>query len=147
MTDPQRLTYFRLWNAACKVRKMDPKDAELRQSVTMAVTGKASVTELNNGEITVLFNRLKWLIDPSNLDAALADADPAEAMEANHRDQIIWRINKTAARKGLSPAYLATAAEGKTRAHRVKSWEDLPTAELLKFSFTIASRKGTADPF
>lgn len=143
MTPSQRSTYFgTLWPAACKAQGWNPKDEERRRDVTHAATGKESTSKLTQEQITLLFNKLKWLADPTNFDLAMADANPELALAANKRNNVIWRIEQAAAGQSLNETYLAKVAENKCTAHHVKSWRELPLQELVNFSRTIAARAG-----
>ncbi len=147
MNASQRSTYFgRLWPEACAAQKWNPKDEERRRDVTHAATGKESTSKLTEAQITLLFNKLKWLADPNNFEKALADANPTQALEEHKREQIIWRIEHTAAKKGFNEAWLAKASAGKCTRHNVKSWRQLPTVELVKFSMTVDSRAPNKTP-
>jgi hypothetical protein len=147
MTPSQRRHYHsRLWPDACKTQGWDKKDEEKRREVTEAATGKSSSSALNQGQITMLFNKLKWLADPVNFDAAFADANPDLALEEDKRARLIWRIEHTASRKSFNEAWLASATEHKCHQHGVKIWRQLPTTELLKLSMTVESRKAHAAP-
>lgn len=147
MTPSQRSTYFgTLWPTACARQKWNPKDEERRKDVTFSATGKESTSKLTQDEITLLFNKLKWLADPTNFDLALADSDPQAALAANKRTNVIWRIEQAAKAKGFNPVYLDKAAEHKCRVHNVTTWRDLPIGDLVKFSMTISKRQTTAAP-
>jgi hypothetical protein len=147
MTPSQRRHYHsRLWPDACKAQGWDKKDEEKRREVTEAATGKASSSALNQGQITLLFNKLKWLADPVNFDRAFADANPDLALEEDKRSRIIWRIEHTAAKKGFNEAWLHSISEHKCTHHNVKVWRQLPTTELLKLSMTVDARKKHAEP-
>lgn len=142
MTSRQRSTYFgTLWPAACKAQGWSVKDENRRKCVTVGATGEESTSDLDQDQVTLLFNKLKFLADPHNFDKALADADPATALEENKRKQLIWRIEKAAAKvPGDAESWLTELAAGKCAAHNVREWRKLPTPELLRFSFTVASR-------
>jgi hypothetical protein len=147
MTASQRSTYFgTLWPAACASQKWNPKDDERRKDVTFSATSKESTSKLTQDEITRLFNKLKWLADPTNFDLALADADPEAALQANKRKQVIFRITEAAKEKRFDEAYLIKAAEHKCRAHNVTTWRELPIGEIIKFSMTICKRQAHAAP-
>lgn len=142
MNQRQRSTYFgTLWPAACQAQGWSIKDEHRRKCVTVGATGEESTSDLNEDQITLLFNKLKFLADPKNFDKALADADPAAALEENKRKQLIWRIEKAAAKvPGDAERWLAEMGAGKCAAHNVREWRKLPTPELLRFSFTVAAR-------
>lgn len=142
MTPRQRSMYFgELWPAACKVQGWSVKDEHRRKCVTFGATAEESTSALDQDQITLLFNKLKALADPQNFDKALADADPAAALEENKRKQLIWRIEKAAANvPGDVESWLAELATGKCAKHNVREWRKLPTPELLRFSFTVESR-------
>jgi predicted outer membrane protein len=114
--------------------------------VTFAATGQESTSKLTNDQITRLFNKLKWLADPGNFEKAYADANPEIALEENKRQRAIFRIQKTAEKKGFNETWLETAVEHKCAKHRVSCWRKLPLAELINFSKTVESRKGRAAP-
>jgi hypothetical protein len=141
MTPPQRSRYFgTLWPAACKAQGWDKKDETKRQEVTHEATGSASTSSLTQGQLTLLFNRLKWLADPSNFDKAYADANPDIVLEEDKRARIIWRIEQTTAKAGLKDEWLTQTAAAKCEVNQVKAWRHLPTMELLKLSMTVESR-------
>lgn len=142
MTPRQRSTYFgTLWPQACKAQGWNVKDENRRKCVTFGATGEESTSDLNEDQITLLFNKLRLLADPQNFDKALADADPAAALEENKRKQLIWRVEKAAAKvPGDAESWLSELSAGKCAAHGVREWRKLPTPELLRFSFTVASR-------
>lgn len=142
MTSTQRSHYFgRLWPDACKVQGWNSKDEQQRQRVTFAATGEESTGALDQDQITLLFNKLKWLGDPNNFDKALADADPEAALEESRRARVIWRIEKAAAKvPGDAEKWLAETGAGKCAAHGVLEWRKLPTPELLRFAFTVSKR-------
>jgi|GEM_PF-2185120 len=147
MNASQRSTYFgRLWPEACAAQKWNPRDEERRRDVTFAATGKESTSKLTEDQITLLFNKLKWLADPNNFEKAYADANPEIALAENKRGQVIHRIEKTATAKSLNSIYLDKAAEHKCRVHHVRTWRDLPIQELINFSKTISARKGSKTP-
>jgi hypothetical protein len=141
MTPFQRRHYHaRLWPAACVAQGWDKKDENKRREVTQEATGSASTSSLNQGQLTLLFNRLKWLAEPANFDAAYADANPEIVLEEDKRARIIWRIEQTTAKAGLKDEWLTQIAAAKCEANVVKSWRQLPTMELLKLSMTVESR-------
>lgn len=147
MTASQRRTYFAtLWPAACQAQGWNAKDEERRRDITFSATGKESTSKLTQEQITLLFNKLKWLADPTNFDLAMADANPELALADHQRTQVIWRIEKTAADKGFNSVYLDKAAEHKCRVHNARSWRELPIQELINFSKTMASRQGSKKP-
>lgn len=142
MTPRQRSTYFgTLWPEACKAQGWNVKDENRRKCVTFSATGEESTSDLDQDQVTLLFNKLKHLTDPQNFDKALADADPATALAENQRQKIIWRVEKAAAKiPGNAENWLAELAYGKCAAHKVPEWRKLPTPELLRFSYTVATR-------
>lgn len=142
MTPRQRSTYFgSLWPAACAVQRWNAKDEHQRKRVTFAATGEESTSDLNQDQITLLFAKLEWLADPQNFGAALADSDPVAALEANKRKQLIWRIEKDAAKVPGNPVkWLAEIASDR---HGTSDWQKLPTPELLRFSFTVSGKTTT----
>lgn len=147
MTASQRRTYFAtLWPAACKAQGWHVKDDERRRDVTHAATGQDSTSKLTQDQITLLFNKLKWLADPHNFDKAFADANPELALADHKRANVIWRIDQAAQAKGFNEAYIAKVAEHKCRAHNVRTWRDLPIQELVNLSKTISARKGSKKP-
>jgi hypothetical protein len=141
MTPKQRSLYFgTLWPAACEVQGWDPKDNERRQAVTLESTGKASAGSLNESLISALFDHLKWLADPYSLEAALPAACPEISEENHRRRQLVWKIIHRAATAGLGEEWLKQISHAKCREHGVSKWGELPLTELLKLSFTVASR-------
>lgn len=142
MNAKQRSTYFgSLWPSACATQGWKTNNEHQRKRVTFAATGEESTSALDEDQITLLFNKLRWLADPANFDKALKDSDPAAALEENKRKKIVWRIEKSAALiPGDAEADLATMAAGKCAAHGVSEWRKLPTPELLRFSFTVSAR-------
>lgn len=147
MNKAQRNRYWGvLWPDACQVQKWHPKDEDRRRDVTFAATGQESTSKLSEDQITLLFNKLKWLADPHNFEKAYADANPEIALEENKREKVIFRIQATAARKGFNEGWLVKASEHKCARHRVSCWRKLPMEELINFSKTVTSRKGEAAP-
>ena len=145
MTKAQRSRYWgTLWPAACEVHGWSTKNELQRRKVTLEATGQASTSGLSESQITALFNALEWLADPANLDKAMPVANPEIGEENHRRRQLVWRINKSAARAGLRAEWIQETAQGKCHAHRVGQWQELPLPELLKLSFTVESR--TSDP-
>jgi hypothetical protein len=141
MNSAQRKTYFgTLWPAACKAQGWLVKDEDRRREVTMQATGKDSTSSLTQAQITLLFNRLKQLADPSDFDLAYADANPEIALEEHKRGQIIWRIENSTAKAGLTESWLVEISAWKCETHDVKHWSQLPTVELVKLSMTVESR-------
>jgi hypothetical protein len=142
MTPHQRAHYFgKLWPAACKTQGWQVKDDAQRTRVTFAATGEESTSALDQDQVTLLFNKLKWLADPHNYDKALADADPHAALEESRRARVIWRIERRASLvPGKSESWLASLASAKCAAHGVADWRHLPTPELLRFSYTVSAR-------
>lgn len=141
MNAKQRSTYFgRLWPDACQAQKWNVKDEERRKDVTFAATGEESTSKLSEEQITLLFNKLKWLADPTNFDKAYKDANPEIALKDHKREQVIWRILDTATKKHFNEAWLEVAAAHKCAKHRCKSWRELPMGELVNFSKTVCSR-------
>jgi hypothetical protein len=141
MNAAQRKTYFvLLWPAACKAQGWLVKDDDRRRDVTMQATGKDSTSRLSEAQITLLFNRLKQLADPADFDLAYADQKPEIALEEHKRGQIVWRIEDSTAKAGLTEAWLVQISGPKCQAHDVKHWRQLPPVELLKLSMTVASR-------
>jgi len=142
MNSEQRALYFgKLWPEACAVQGWKKSDEGQRKRIVFAATGETSSSALDEDQITLLFIKLRWLADPANFDKALADSDPAAALAENKRKNIIWRIEKAAARiPGDAEADLAKMAAGKCAAHGVSEWRKLPTPELLRFSFTVSAR-------
>lgn len=142
MNTEQRALYFgSLWPKACAVQGWKKNDEQARKRVIFAATGETSSSALDQDQITLLFIKLRWLADPANFDKAFADSDPAAALADNKRKQLIWRIEKAAARiPGNAEADLAKMAANKCAAHGVREWRKLPTPELLRFSFTVAAR-------
>ncbi len=139
MNKKQRSTYFgRLWPAACRTQGWKTSDEHQRKRVTFAATGEESITDLDEDQITLLFNKLKWLADPSNYDKALADADPVTALEENKRKQVIWRIEDNASKVPGDPAkWLAEIALDR---HGTADWKNLSNAELKRFAMTVSGR-------
>lgn len=145
MNASQRKTYFGiLWPAACKAQGWLVKDDDRRREVTMQATGKDSTSSLTEAQITLLFNRLKQLADPADFDLAYADANPEIALEEHKRGQIIWRIENSTAKAGLTEAWLVEISAAKCATHDVKHWRQLPTVELVKLSMTVESRTSDA---
>lgn len=141
MTSRQRSTYFgTLWPAACAAQNWNLRDHQRRRDVTFSATGKESTGDLNQSEITLLFNKLRWLADPSNFDKALADSDPASALDENSRKQVVWRIREKAQKAGLSEGWIQETSCAKCAAHNVQEWTQLSCSDLVKLSMTVASR-------
>lgn len=141
MTPSQRAHFFgRLWPAACASQGWDAKDTHQRKRVVFDATGEESMSNLDQDQITLLFNKVKWLAAPHDFAAALTDSDHQSALEESSRRQIIWRIQREAAKAGLNEAWIIKAAEGKCRAYNSLEWKLLPMTELLKFSMTVESR-------
>lgn len=141
MTPIQRRHYHaRLWPAACATQGWKKKDDNRRKEVTLEATGHSSTSGLNQGQITLLFNKLKWLADPANFDTAYADANPDIALEEDKRARIIWRIEQTAAKAGLTEPWLVEISAAKCAVHNVRQWRQLPAVDLLKMSMTVESR-------
>lgn len=141
MTPAQRSLYFgTLWPAACEVQGWSSKDDDRRRQVTQDATGQASASGLTESQITALFDHLKWLADPCNLDKAMPVANPEIGEDNHRRRQLIWRITKAAATAGLNDTWLAQTTREKRRVQRVGTWQELPLTELLKLSYTVSSR-------
>lgn len=141
MTHAQRALYFqRLWPDACAAQGWDVRDDDRRRAVTQEATGQASASGLSQSQITALFDHLKWLADPFNLDKAMPVANPEQGEDAHRRRQLVWRVTQAAAHAGLAAEWIDQTAAEKVRAHRVGSWQALPLPELLKLSFTVAAR-------
>jgi hypothetical protein len=141
MNASQRKTYFgNLWPAACKAQGWLVKDEDRRREVTNQATGKDSTSKLTEAQITLLFNKLKQLANPADFDLAYADANPEIALEEHKRGQIIWRIENSTAKAGLTEAWLEDISARKCATHAVKHWRQLPTVELVKLSMTVESR-------
>jgi hypothetical protein len=147
MTTSQRSTYFgRLWPDACHAQKWHPKNEERRRDVTFAATGQESASKLTQDQVTLLFNKLKWLADPNNFEKAYADANPDLALKNHKRKQVTWRIEQAAEKRGLNEAWLEAAAEHKCAKHKARGWRNLPIRELVNFSRTVSSRRPQAAP-
>lgn len=141
MTPAQRKLYHgTLWPAACIRQGWTVKDEARRKAVTVEATGQESTSGLTQPQVTLLFNKLKWLANPTDYDLAYSDANPDEALAADQRGRVVWRIEHTAATAGLNEGYLCQAAAGKVQAHSKKNWRDLPMTELVKFAMTIRQR-------
>lgn len=140
MNKSQRSRYFTLWAEAAREQKWNPKDEAKRRAVTLEATNQESTTGLDQGQITALFDHLKWLANPYDLDLAMPVANPEQTTDTNRARQLVWRITQTAAKAGLSSEYLAKMAEGKCKAHRVRRWQELPLVELLQLSYTVEQR-------
>lgn len=142
MTDKQRKLYrATLWPKVCEVQGWKVTDELRRRAVLVEATGQDSSSGLTQRQITSLFDRLKWLADPFNLEAAMPVANEDLAADKHERAQLVWRIRDRSAKKGYNEAYLIRASENKCRAHKAKTWLDLPIAELLKFSMTVETWK------
>lgn len=147
MNANQRSTYFgRLWPEACQVQKWNPKNEERRRDVTFAATGQESTSKLTEDQITLLFNKLKWLADPNNFEKAYADANPELALKEHKRNQVIWRIEKAAKERDFNETWLEAAAEHKCAKHKCRGWRNLPIRELVNFSRTVSGRKAEKTP-
>lgn len=145
MTPSQRSRFFgTLWPDACQTQGWNPKDDERRRDVIHAATGRESASGLTNKQITLLFNKVKWLADPQNYDKAYWDANPDLALEEHTRSNIIWRIVHESAKAGLNEAWISETAGPKCKEHHAKTWRDLPTCELVKLSMTVESRTSEA---
>ena len=142
MTPRQRSTYFgTLWPAVCKAQGWNIKDENRRKCVTYGATGEESTSDLDQDQITLLFNKLKHLADPQNFDKALADSDPAAALAEYQRPNLIWRIIRSAAKiPGQPEAWLSKLCADR---HGHSDWRKLPMADLLRFSMD-AARSTTA---
>lgn len=141
MTPGQRKNYRgNLWPAACKAQGWDVKDEKRRQQVNLEAVGEVSTSEMDNDQVTLLFDHLKWLADPYDFDKAMPAANPELGWQANRRRQLLYRINRTATRRGLSPEYLVTITAGKCRKYKAASWQDLPLPQLLDVSMTVSAR-------
>lgn len=139
MNSEQRSLYFgKLWPEACAVQGWKKNDEGQRKRIIFAATGETSSSALDEDQITLLFIKLKWLADPQNFDKSLADSDPAKALAENKRQNIIWRIEKAAAKVPGNPVkWLAEIASDR---HGTSDWKKLPTPELLRFSFTVSGK-------
>lgn len=143
-TEQRRFYHGKLWPAACRVQGWNSKDEHQRKRVTFSATGEESTSSLDQDQVTLLFNKLKWLADPTNFDKALADSDPAAALAENKRKKVIWRIEQVAAKAGLTEAWLIEASAAKCQAQKVLEWRKLPTVDLLKLSMTVETRSSEA---
>ena len=133
----QRNLYFgKLWPQACKAQGWKRSDEHRRKLVTFAATGEESSSQLDQDQITLLFNKLKALADPQDFDKALADSDPAAALAENKRQNIIFRIVHAASKiPGDPEAGLAKLASERFGG---SDWRKLGHADLLRFSMQAA---------
>jgi hypothetical protein len=137
MNKAQRATYFgRLWPAACEAQGWNPKDEERRRDVTFGVTGQESTSSLGEDQVTALFDELRWLADPFNLDAALPASDARVSRDNNRRRQLVWSIEQLK----LTEAYVDSLAAPFTQQHRCQHWDELPLDVLTKFRMTCRAR-------
>lgn len=137
MNKAQRVRYHAdLWPAACKTQRWNPRDKDLRQSITYQVTGKLSSEDLDEDEITMLFDELRHLADPVDFDQAMLAANPELSRQANRRRQLVWTIEQLK----LSEAYVDALAADYCRHHRVDHWDQLPLDVLAKFRMTCRAR-------
>lgn len=140
MSPAQRKRYRgTLWPNACEVQGWKVSDELRRRAVLVEATGQDTSTGLTQRQITALFDRLKWLADPYNLDKAMPVANEELAAEKHERAQLVWRIRDRAKKKAFNEAYLESAFAHKCAAHKVKTWPELPPAELLACSMTVES--------
>lgn len=149
MTRLQQIHYrAKLWPDACKAQNWDVKDNAKRREITLETTGQDTTTGLKNKQVDRLFRHLKWLANPTDFDAAYAEANPEIADEEADRNRLITRITETAEKAGFQEAYIVATSQYKIRVHGVKEWRHLPNIELLNLSKTItknaASKRHTA---
>lgn len=145
MTQGQQVRYRKtLWPAACKAQGWDVKDEAKRREITLEKTGQDTTKGLKNKQVDRLFRHLEWLADPTNFDAAYADANPEIADELADINRVTHRIMDEAEKGDFNEAYLAKAAAHKVKAHGVQEWRQLPYDELVNFAKTITARAASA---
>ena len=165
MTSKQRAHYFRdLWPAACQRQGWDPKNEGLRRDVTLEAVGKPSTSGLSEHQITRLFEYLRLLADPDNLDRAIPVANPDVSAEEDACRRLRWVIENELmpAREAVPPGpyaphgrpaqpafadtYVQRCALGFCRAAKVEHWQQLPSASLEKLRFTLNQRRQQKSP-
>lgn len=161
MTARQRSYFFgTLWPQACRVQGWVGETARevKRREIVLAATTKLhaevprmkkptdSMSACDQDQLTAVFNHVKHLADPLNLQKAIAAENPGQAAALDECNRLLFKIREGMKRGDYNYAYVQKIADWNCRSEQVADWQTLPAEALRTVLIHLNDRANAKDP-